>query len=86
VLEELVDVRGVHVESRDVGQGHVRVGEDGLQVVESQLELRGHVARVLRVAVGVHRVLSAANELPPMSLDELGLIESQLGGPGPRVD
>ena len=36
-----------------------------------------HVARMLGVAVGVHRVLSAADELPPVSLDELGLVESQ---------
>ena len=32
------------------------------------------------VTFGVHRVLSAADELPPVTLDELGLVESQLGG------
>lgn len=31
-------------EPDDVGQGHVRGGQNGLQVVEGQPELRGHVA------------------------------------------
>ena len=48
--------------------------------------MRSHVARVLRVAVGVYRVLSAADELPLVSLDELRLVESELGGPRPGVD
>ena len=41
-----------------------RVLQDSLQVVEGELELRGHIARMLGITVGVHRVLSAANELP----------------------
>jgi hypothetical protein len=32
---------------------------------------------MLGVAVGIHRVLSAANELPLVPLDELGLVESK---------
>jgi hypothetical protein len=48
--------------------------------------MRGHVARMLGFTVGVHRVLSAANELPAVPLDELGLVESQLDGPRPGVD
>ena len=38
--------------------------------------MRGHIARMLGGAVGVHRVLSAADELPLVPLDELGLVES----------
>jgi hypothetical protein len=64
VLDELVEVGGVHVEPHDVGEGHVGSGQDGPEVVERHLELRGHVARMLGVTVGVHRVLSAANEQP----------------------
>lgn len=69
---------GVDVEPHDVGEGHVGGGQDGLEVVERELELRGHVARMMRVTVGVHRVLSAADELSLVPLDELGLVEPQL--------
>jgi hypothetical protein len=41
---------------------------------------------MLGVTVGVHRVLSAADELPLVPLDELGLVESQVDGPRPGVD
>jgi hypothetical protein len=58
----------------------------GLQIVEGHLELCSHVARMLGVTVGVHRVLSAANEQPLVPLDELGPIESQVGGPRHGVD
>lgn len=63
MLEQLVEVGGVRGEADDVGERHVGGGQDVLQVVEGHLELRGHVARMLRVAVGVHRVLSAAEQL-----------------------
>jgi len=33
---------------------------------------------MLGVTPGVHRVLTAANELPLVLLDELGLVEAQL--------
>src|SRR6266511_509885 len=36
--------------------------------------------------VGVHRVLSAANKLPPVPLDQYGLVESQLDRPRPVID
>jgi hypothetical protein len=65
---------------------HVGGGHDGLQVVEGQLELRGHVARMLGVTVGVHRFLWAAKQQPLVALDELGLVESQLDGPRPGGD
>jgi hypothetical protein len=38
------------------------------------------------VAVGVHSVLSAADEQPLVALDQLGLVESQLDRPRPGVD
>jgi hypothetical protein len=57
-----------------------------IEVVERQLELGGHVARMLGVAVGVHRVLSAAQELPAVPLDQLRLVEPQLERPRHGVD
>jgi hypothetical protein len=54
----------VGVEPNDVGASHVRGGQDGLQVAEGVLELSRHVARMLRVTVGVDYVLAAANEQP----------------------
>jgi hypothetical protein len=48
--------------------------------------LCGHVARVLGLTVGVDCVLSAADELPLVFLDELGLVESQPDGPRMGVD
>jgi hypothetical protein len=86
VRDELVDIGGVDVQPHDVGQGHFGGAQHVLQVVERELELRGHVARVLGVAVGVHRVLPAAHEQPLVPLDELGLVEAQVHGPGGGVD
>src|ERR1043166_3019656 len=85
-LEQLVDVGRVAVEPDNVGEGHVRGGQDGLQVVERKLELRGNASRMPRFAVAVPRVLSAANEQPLVSLDELGLVESRLDGPRRGID
>jgi len=64
----------VGVEPNDVGASHVRGGQDGLQVAEGVLELSRHVARMLRVTVGVDCVLAAANEQPLVPLDEFGLV------------
>src|SRR4051812_36387447 len=41
---------------------------------------------MLRSAIGVDRILSAADELPLVALDQLGLVESKFVGPGPGVD
>ena len=58
VLEQQVHVGGVDVEADQVGQGHAGLGQDGLQVVQAQCELRRHVAGVLGLAVVAHRGLS----------------------------
>jgi hypothetical protein len=71
VLDQLIEVGRVYVESHDVCERHVGGSQDVLQVVEGHLDLRGHVARMLGVAVCVHRVLSTAHEQPPVILDEL---------------
>jgi hypothetical protein len=86
VRDQLVEVGGVHVEPDDIREGHVGRGQDVLQVVEGEVELGGHVAGVLGVAVGVDRVLAAAHEQPLRCLDELTLVEAQVDGPGGRVD
>jgi hypothetical protein len=54
--------------------------------VIDERELRGNVAQVLRVAIGVDRGLTAATKLPPLSFDQCGLVEPELQRPGPRVD
>jgi len=41
--------------------------------------MRGHVARMLGFTVGVHRVLSAANELPAVPVVPITLIRGRLG-------
>jgi len=41
-------------------------------------ELRGEVAGMLGVAVGVHGILGAADELSSVTLDQLRLIEAKL--------
>jgi hypothetical protein len=84
VLEQVVDLGRVDVKPGDVGESHLTGGKDGLEVVEGELQLRGHVARMLRLTVGADRVLSATNELPPVPLDHLGLVESQPQRPRPN--
>ena len=41
---------------------------------------------MLRLTIGVNRILSAANELSLLASDQLGLVEPQIEGPRPRVD
>ena len=86
MLEQLVDVGRVGRQPDDVAEGHVGPGQDGLQVVEGELELLRHVVGVLRVAIRVDRVLTAADELAPVTFDQLRLVESKLVRPGPGID
>ena len=72
-----IEVGGVHGEPDDVGEGHAGGGRRWPPGCRGP----GRVARPCRpdaaAAVGVDRVLSAAEEHPPVALDELGLVEAQ---------
>ncbi len=60
--------------------------EDGLEVVDAQRELRGHVAVVLGLAVAVRRGLPRAVQGPAVSGDDLALVEPDTQRPRDRVD
>lgn len=68
------------IEPHDVLEAHVGGGQERLQIVERQLDLRAHVVGMLRITVCIHRILPAANEHAPLTADELGLVETQLTG------
>ena len=74
-LEERVDVGRVDVQPDDVAEVHAGFAQDRLEVVEREGDLRRHVARMLRCAVGVDRRLAPKEQHAARALDHLALVE-----------
>ena len=55
---------------------HPGLLEDALEVVEGERDLSGHVADVLRSAVGAHGRLPRAEQGPGVTGDDLTLVEA----------
>src|SRR5690606_19067450 len=85
VLEEPVDIGGVHGEAHQVRQCHARLLQHGLQVVDGQRQLRSHVAGVTGLAVLTHRALPRAVQRPVLAPHQLPLAVAQLHRPRPRI-
>src|SRR5918996_763194 len=84
--KEIAQMRGVVVETHHVRKVAAALPQDRLQIVQRLPNLRHHVALVHRIAVHIDGALARAIDRSLGSADSLGLDETELVLPRPRVD
>ncbi len=66
------------VKPRDVGETHVGGFQNGLKIVVGERHLAPHISGVLRIAFGIDRSLTRADQLPANAFKYFGLVVAKI--------